>query len=77
MEPFMELSDPEGGSCVPAAAVATAALVAPHRLFVAAASVCNVVSRLGRLGRCARALRRLRVLMWRIAICAMSRKLVD
>jgi hypothetical protein len=29
MEPFMELSDPEGGSCVPAAAVRSA----PHRRF--------------------------------------------
>ena len=33
MEPFMELSDPEGGSCVPPAAVATTAIAAPHRLF--------------------------------------------
>jgi hypothetical protein len=62
-----------------AAGVATAALVAPRRLFVAAVSVCNVVlgwdgwADLARAG----ALAVFAVIRWRIATYAISSKLVD
>jgi membrane glycosyltransferase len=62
-----------------AAGVVTAALVAPHRLFIAAVGVCNVVLGWDGWADLARAsaLAVVGPIRWRIAICAMSCKLVD